>query len=79
MLGAGALGRPQRDGIEREEGGGFRWGTHVYLWLIHFDIWQNQYNFVKLKNKIKYIKKKEKIKIKALVLSCQPLTLLQSK
>ena len=24
----------------REEGGGFRMGTHVYLWLIHFDIWQ---------------------------------------
>ena len=29
------------------------WGTHVYLWQIHFDIWQNQYNIVKLKNKIK--------------------------
>ena len=26
--------------------------THVYLWQIHFDIWQNQYNVVKL-NKIK--------------------------
>jgi len=37
----------------REEGSG--WGTHVYLWWIHFDIWQNQYNIVKLKNKIKYI------------------------
>jgi len=35
----------------REEGSG--WGTHVYLWQIHFDIWQNQYNIVKLKNKIK--------------------------
>ena len=23
------------------EGGGFRMGTHVYLWWIHFDIWQN--------------------------------------
>ena len=22
-----------------EEGSG--WGTHVYLWRIHFDIWQN--------------------------------------
>ena len=38
----------------REESSG--WGTHVYLWWIHFDIWQNQYNIVKLKNKI--IKKK---------------------
>ena len=35
----------------REEGSG--WGTHVCLWRIHFDIWQNQYNIVKLKNKIK--------------------------
>ena len=37
------------------EGGGRRvqdGGTHVYLWQIHFDIWQNQYNIVKL-NKIK--------------------------
>ena len=33
----------------REEGSG--WGTHVYLWRIHFDIWQNQYNIVKLKKK----------------------------
>jgi len=36
------------------------WGTHVYLWRIHFDIWQNQYNIVKLKNK-KRKKKKKKI------------------
>ena len=28
-----------RDGMGREEGPG--WGTHVYLWRIHFDIWQN--------------------------------------
>ena len=35
----------------REEGSG--WGTHVYLWRIHFDVWQNQYNSVKFKNKIK--------------------------
>ena len=38
-------------GGKREEGSG--WGTHVYLWWIHFDIWQSQYNIVKLKNKIK--------------------------
>ena len=38
-------------GGRREEGTG--WGTHVYLWRIHFDIWQNQYNIVKFKNKIK--------------------------
>ena len=32
-------GTTQRDGMVREEGSG--WGTHVYLWRIHFDIWQN--------------------------------------
>ena len=44
-------GTTQRDGTGREEGSG--WGTRVYLWRIHVDIWQNQYNIVKLKNKIK--------------------------
>ena len=43
-------------GERRKEGSG--WGTRVYLWQIHVDIWQNQYNIVKLKNKIK-LKKKE--------------------
>ena len=37
--------------MRREEGSG--WGTRVYLWRIHVDIWQNQYNIVKLKNKTK--------------------------
>ena len=46
-------GMTQRDGMGREEGSG--WGTHVYLWQIHFDIWQNQYNILKL-NKIKFKK-----------------------
>ena len=52
MLGAGALGRPRGmvRGGRREEGSG--WGTCVYLWRIHVDIWQNLYNIVKLKNKI---------------------------
>ena len=56
MLGAGALGRPRGMvwGGRKEEGSG--WGTHVYLWRIHLDVWQNQYNSVKFKNKI--IKKK---------------------
>ena len=41
MLGAGALGRPRgmEWGGRREEGAGR--GPHVYLWQIHFDIWQN--------------------------------------
>ena len=46
-------GTTQRDGTVREEEGGFRMGTRVYLWRIHVDIWPNQYNIVKLKNKIK--------------------------
>ena len=51
MVGAGALGRPRGmvQGGRREKGSG--WGTHVYLWRIHVDIWQNQYNIVKLKKK----------------------------
>ena len=41
ILGASALGRPRGMvwGGRREEGSG--WGTHIYLWRIHFDIWQN--------------------------------------
>ena len=64
MLGAGALGQPRGMvwGGRREEGSG--WGTHVYLWWIHFDIWQNQYNIVKFKNKIKLKKKKKRKNVK---------------
>ena len=53
MLGAGAPGGPRGMvwGGRREEGSG--WGTRVYLWRIHVDIWQNQYNIVKLKKKTK--------------------------
>ena len=49
----GALGRSRGMvwGGRREGGSG--WGTHVYLWWIHFNIWQNQYNIVKFKNKLK--------------------------
>ena len=59
MLGTGALGRPRGmvRGRMREEGSG--WGTRVYLWWVHVDIWQNQNNIVKLKNKIKIKKIKE--------------------
>ena len=60
MLGAGVLGWPRGMiwGGRKEEGSG--WGTRVYLWWIHVDIWQNQYNIVKLKNKIKLKKIKSK-------------------
>ena len=45
------------------------WGTRVYLWQIHVDIWQNQYNIVKLK-------KKKKIFLRCAFLLCSPSTLL---
>ena len=32
-------GTTQREGMGREEGSG--WGARVYLWRIHFDVWQN--------------------------------------
>ena len=52
-------------GWSREMIWGGRWeggsglGTHVHLWLIHFNVWQNQYSIVKQnKVKIKIGKKK---------------------
>ena len=56
ILGDGALGRPRGMvwGGRREEGSG--WGTRIYLWCIHVNIWQKQYNIVKLKKKIKFKK-----------------------
>ena len=60
----------------REEGS--EWGTHVYLWQIHFDIWQNQYNIVKL-NKIKLKKKSlKKINKRRLLLGRKVMTNLDS-
>jgi len=37
------------EGWYREGGGrgGSGWGTHVYPWQMHVDVWQNQYNIVK--------------------------------
>ena len=64
MLGVGTRGRPRRMvwGGRREDGSG--WGSRVYLWRIHVDIWQNQYNIVKLKNKKKLKNKIRKKKNK---------------
>ena len=53
ILGAGALGRPRGMVWGGRRGKGSGWGTHVYLWRIHFNIWQNQYNIVKFKKKRK--------------------------
>ena len=49
-------GMIQRDDMRWEWGSGL--GTHVYPWLIHVTVWQNQYSIVK-QNKVKIkIKKK---------------------
>ena len=40
-------GNTQRDGMGGKWEGGSRWGTHIHLWQIHVDVWQNQYNTVK--------------------------------
>ena len=39
--------------MRRKEGGGFRIGSTCIPVADHFDIWQNQYNIVKLKKKKK--------------------------
>ena len=44
-------GMTQRDGTGRKVGGGSGLGTCVHPWQIHVDVWQNQYNIVKLKKK----------------------------
>ena len=62
-------GMIQRDDMGWEGGSGL--GTHVHPWLIHVNVWQNQYSIVK-QNKVKIkIKKKtigKNLKKKKLVL-----------
>ena len=55
-LGPGALGRPRGIGWRGRWEGGLGWGTHVYPWLIHFNVCQNP---LQLKKKKKEKKKKE--------------------
>ena len=54
MHDTGCLGLVHWDDPEgwyrEEDGRGAGWGRSVYPWQIHVDIWQNQYNIVKLKN-----------------------------
>ena len=51
MHDAGCLGLVHWDGLGEwyGEGGGGEgsgWGTRVYLWRIHVDVWQSKYNIV---------------------------------
>ena len=41
MHDTGCLGLVHWDDPEEGYGEGSGWGTQVYLWRIHFDIWQN--------------------------------------
>ena len=41
-------GMTQKNGMGKEQGRGSGWGTRVPPWQIHVDVWQNQYNIVKL-------------------------------
>ena len=47
-LGAGALGWPRGMVWGGRWEGGSGLGTHVHPWQIHVDVWQNQYNIVKI-------------------------------
>ena len=51
VLGAGVLGWPRGMGWGGRWERGSGWGTHVHPWWIHVNVWQNQYNNVKLKKK----------------------------
>ena len=60
MLGAGTRGWSKEVVWGGRWEGGSGLGTHVHPWLIHVDVWQNQYSIVK-QNKVKIkIKKKKK-------------------
>ena len=41
-------GKTQRDGREREAGGGLGWETHVNPWLIHVNAWQKPLEYWKV-------------------------------
>ena len=57
MLGARALGRPRGMVPGGRWEGGSGWGTYVYLWQIHVNVWQNQYNIVKYKKRKDVLKR----------------------
>ena len=47
MQDTGCLGLVHWDDPEGWYGKGSGWGTRVYPWQIHVDVWQNRYNIVK--------------------------------
>ena len=41
-------GMTQRDGMGRAVRGGSGWGTHVFPWLIHVNVWQKTLQYCKV-------------------------------
>ena len=56
-------GMTQRNGMEREVGGGSGWGTHVNPWLIHVNVWQKPLQYCKVIS-LQLIKINEKKRLK---------------
>ena len=48
VLRAGTLGRPRGIGWGGRQEGGSGWGTHVYSWLIHVNVWQKPLLYCKV-------------------------------
>ena len=57
-------GKPQRDRVEREVGGGSGWGIHVNPWLVHVKVWQKPLQYCKVISfQLIKINGKKKVKI----------------
>ena len=72
VLRAGALGRPRGIGWRGRWEGGSGWGTHVNLWLIHLNVWQNPLQYCKVIS-LQLIKVSEKKKKKLNQRSVSPI------
>ena len=47
-LKASALGQPRRMGWGVRWEGDLGWGTHVHLWMIHVNVWQDPPKYYKV-------------------------------
>ena len=74
VLGPGALGRPRGIRWRGRWEGRSGWGTHVYPWLIHVNVWQKPLQYCKVIS-LQLIKINEKKK-RACSILLSPLTVL---